>query len=249
MRARVSFALAVALAASTILALASVACSGSKEQPTGSNDGADDAGDAANDATESGYVLPGPLPRNCPADLPASNVPCAMEGLWCEYGDGGTHSTCTTLALCGVIAKSGGDLGWQITQPDPATCGPRPSDCPASYGEPADAACPSKGTCDYTEGRCACVICDDYDGSPEQNQWRCRAWSDVPGVYVDGGAATPDGSCPAERPRLGTPCSDSTIVCGYDSCNDIPIGPYLYCDLGTWSVGPQTDSCNHPGCR
>jgi hypothetical protein len=228
-----------------VSASVAIACSGSHEQATSTLDGGMDAGDASDELP---FVAPGPLPRVCPTEVPMTNSSCETPGLWCEYGDGGPHSTCTTTALCDTIAKTGDQLGWHITTPS-TTCGVQPADCPSSYGEPADAACPSKGTCNYARGRCECVICDDYDGSPEQNQWRCRAWSDVPGVYVDGGAPTPQGACPADRPRLGTPCSDTTIVCGYDSCNDIPIGPYLYCDLGTWSVGPQTDSCNHPACR
>jgi hypothetical protein len=241
------FASASLLVAAALGAIASatIACSSSDEPPTSTFDAGAEAGDASDDI---GFIAPGPLPRVCPTEVPMTSSSCETAGLWCEYGDGGPHSTCTTAALCDVIAKTGGTLGWHITPPTP-TCGIQPTDCPSSYGEPLDAACPSQGICNYSEGRCECVICDDYDGSPEQNQWRCRAWSDVPGIYVDGGATAPNGTCPAERPRLGTPCNDTTVVCGYDSCNDISIGPYQFCDLGTWSVGPQTDSCNHPGCR
>lgn len=190
----------------------------------------------------------------CPVAIPSVNQPCNEPGLWCEYADGGPHSLCTTKTHCDVLAKSGNVLGWHVTLPEPG-CGVQPIDCPAAYGEPVDAACLSQGMCDYPEGRCGCITCDNYDGSPEQDQWMCRAWSSIPAAFVDGGAITTSPTCTAERARLGTPCSDHTVVCGYDSCNGIPLGPYMTCSdfpassPSTWVVGPQTDSCNRPGCR
>jgi len=185
----------------------------------------------------------------CPATLPTADVACDAGGLWCEYGSPNVHSACITRVLCDTQAKNPTNTVWHVFAPPTGSCDPQPSDCPSSYGERADAACATNSVCDYAQGRCACVTCDDYDGSPEQDQWLCRAWSDVPVARVDGGALTDAGACPAARPRLGTPCDDSTVICGYDSCVAISLGPYMWCVDGRWAVGPQTDDCNHPSCQ
>ena len=189
----------------------------------------------------------------CPVAIPPPGVVCDQPGLWCEYGDGGTHSLCTTKVHCDVLPKSGNVIAWQIITPA-AGCGVEPADCPTTFGEQPDAACPSQGVCDYAEGRCGCITCNDYDGSPEQDQWMCRAWSSIPAELPDG-TITTSSACATERPRLGTPCTDHTVVCGYDACEGISLGPYLACadfpgpTQGTWVIGAQTDSCNKPGCR
>jgi hypothetical protein len=184
----------------------------------------------------------------CPPQAPPANLECNEPGLWCEYGDGGAHSLCTTKVHCDVLAKSGGLIAWHVMPAD-KNCGLQLADCPQAFGEAPDAACPSTGTCDYAEGRCGCITCDDYDGSPQKDQWMCRAWASIPAAFVDGGELTTSPTCTAERARLGSPCTDTTVVCGYDACNGLSLGPYTECIDGTWAVGPQTDSCNRPGCR
>ncbi len=210
------------------------------------DDAATDAGalDAGVDAGD--FFVRGD--SGCPLAIPAMAQPCDQPGLWCEYGDGGAHSLCTTKTHCDVLAKTGGVIAWHVALPE-VGCGVQPGDCPGAYGTQTDAACPSTGTCDYAEGRCGCITCDDYDGSPQLDQWMCRAWSSIPAAFVDGGALTTSPTCTPERARLGTACTDTTIVCGYDACNGLSLGPYTACAYGTWVVGPQTDSCNRPSCR
>ncbi len=226
-----------------------LACGGSSTTVAAADSGDDAAPDAgASDSTVDSQDIFVRGDAGCPVAIPASSQPCNEPGLWCEYGDGGSHSLCTTKTHCDVLAKTGGVIAWHVNPPD-IGCGVQPADCPAAYGQQSDAACPAQATCDYAEGRCACILCDDYDGSPERNQWACRPWSSVPAAFVDGGALTTSTTCTAERARLGTACTDTTVVCGYDACNGISLGPYTACAYGTWVVGPQTDSCNKPACR
>ena len=242
-------AIAAACAASSLglLGYGLLACGGDGKSADAGADAATDASptDAGGADVRTGFVRGD---AGCPLAVPAMAASCDQPGLWCEYGDGGPHSLCTTRTHCDVLTKTGSVLGWHVAPPEPS-CGVQPVDCPTAFGEALDAACPSRGACDYAEGRCGCITCDDYDGSPQLDQWMCRAWSSVPAALVDGGALTTSATCTSERARLGTRCTDTSVVCGYDSCNGLALGPYTTCGYGTWVVGPQTDSCNRPSCR
>jgi hypothetical protein len=189
--------------------------------------------------------LPDAAPSSCPPSPPVDDTACDAPGLWCEYG-GVAHSRCTTRAICFKKSGTGGAIRWTTFPPD-YSCAPNDDACPLEFAPRAT--CPAvPGVCDYAQGRCTCAECAGADGG-HASQWLCRAWSDVGAFLDDGGAANVPGACPAERPRLGTPCADQGFVCGYDACYGVPLGPYLACTNGTWAVGPQTDLCNPPACN
>jgi hypothetical protein len=185
----------------------------------------------------------------CPAAPPAQGASCASPGLWCQYGDD-PHARCAVRAYCN------GGLGpvhWDLTPPE-IDCEAAGAACPPSFATDAGA-CPPGTTarsCDYAEGRCACVSCMPADGDVERTEWTCRAWTDV-GTFIldDAGnivAAPPDvAACPPVPPHLGSACATSAI-CGYDSCTGVSLGWYEWCSGGTWAIGPQTDLCNLRAC-
>ena len=101
-----------------------------------------------------------------------------------------------------------------------------PAQCPTAFGLGEGRACPlTQGTCDYPEGRCACLSCAPDGGIGESSSyWHCRAWTDVPA------------GCPARAPALGSSCSfDGGLVCDYDQCCGGPaLGPSMQCSGGAW---------------
>jgi hypothetical protein len=184
----------------------------------------------------------------CPVAAPLDGIGCDVPGLWCEYG-GVAHGRCATRAVC--AKRGGGGTGgvvvWTVFGPDvPCT---NIGACPVAFAA-SDAGCPVLyGVCDYDAGRCACAECAADAGSGDPYIWQCRGWDDVKPFLADAAPANAPGACPPDRPRLGTECVDEGIVCGYDACYGVSLGPYLACADGRWAVGPQTDLCNPPTCH
>jgi hypothetical protein len=168
-----------------------------------------------------------PSERACPGSVPKDGGACApVEAvLACEYG-GNANRACTTFADCAAL-KAGAPLSWIVT---PATqgCGQNQAACPGTYGIGEGAACPAMNlSCDYDEGRCACLACAG-DGGVQSGYtggyWHCRAWKDVaPG-------------CPVPRPLLGSACTvQEGTLCDYDMCCSGPsLGPSALCAGGVW---------------
>ncbi len=203
--------------------------------------GASDAGEAPDAAPNT----------PCPPSPPQAGATCEKVGLWCQYGSD-PHGRCATRAYCNVTLETGA-LHWDLLPADP-NCGSAGTACPSSF-TPDAGPCPlgaGAHSCDFAEGRCACVNCDPADGGAERAEWTCRAWSDVATMELDDGGGLVEvphpGECPPIAPRLGTYCTDTKVICGYDSCGGVSLGWYEWCSDGTWAVGPQTDLCNLPVC-
>jgi hypothetical protein len=225
-----------------LVVLAGCGGGGTSGAPSDGGDSLD--ADATVPADGGAEAAPRDADVECPGAVPVDGAACDAPGLWCEYG-GGAHSRCSTRASCSKKSGTGGLNAWTVFAPD-VPCA-NIAACPGDFlGN--DAGCPVLyGVCDYDAGRCDCVECGGPAGGRTW-QWQCRAWSDVTPFYFDAGPADAPGACPPERPRLGTPCVDRGIVCGYDACYGVSLGPYLTCAGGRWAVGPQTDLCNPPSC-
>jgi len=235
----------VGLVLVALVALGGCGGSGSFASPA---DGGDPRGADATLPTDAS-AFDGGSGGECPTALPVDGTACDAPGLWCEYG-GGAHGRCSTRASCAKKSSTGGLVAWTIFAPPDLPC-TNVNACPTDFAS-SDAGCPAVyGACDYDAGRCACAECviGDGGGPPWPSQWQCRAWGDVsPFLLDDAGPANAPGACPPDRPRLGTPCGVPGIVCGYDACYGISLGPYLACENGRWAMGPQTDLCNPPTC-
>jgi hypothetical protein len=165
---------------------------------------------------------------SCPASVPKDGGTCSpMDGgvLACEYG-GNANGACTTFARC-ATPNASTPLHW-IVSPAAQGCAQNGAACPATYGSGEGAMCPAMNlSCDYAEGRCACLACAP-DGGVQNGYtggyWHCRAWNDV--------AA----GCPTPRPRLGSECSaPEGVVCDYGQCCGGPsLGPSALCAGGVW---------------
>jgi hypothetical protein len=114
----------------------------------------------------------------------------------CEFGDSPIFA-CDEVDRC----KEG---RWQQSVPDltdPA-CAAASVSCPGAYsGKPCTV---PNAHCDLgPQGRCECDQNAPVSGWP--SMWRCTS---LPG----------DARCPASRPRTGTPCDSSGILCSYNAC-------------------------------
>lgn len=166
-----------------------------------------------------------PTPANpfCPSAQPQDGSSCTHDGVKCEYGSDPRYS-CNWVASC--------DQGrWSVSTSNDMYC-PTPStnlpSCPATWSEAQSAGtCSALGTpCHYAEGWCSCI---DMGGPPMpdagmQAYWMC--------------AGAPSVGCPAERPHLGTTCTQPDLQCDYAPC-DQPQGLSVRCDgtYGTWVDG------------
>jgi hypothetical protein len=170
---------------------------------TGTNDGSHDTG-----TSDSGGG------KFCPALPPSGNMTCSPAGLECEYG-ANPNVDCNELYKC--LAA-----GWTLASPK-ESCPPL-SACPTNYDSissgkvmclAADAP-PTGGdlTCVYPKGTCICS-----NGSlpvSDGPYWTC----------IDATA-----KCPADRPRLGSACSDEGQSCDYGACEG---GIAIACMDGYW---------------
>jgi hypothetical protein len=175
----------------------------------------------------------GALVGACPAARPMWGVSCdAVAGVICEYGDDpdwgcndlaycSPPETCTSAAACARFA-------WAPLDESPPRC-PSPAlvsgpDCPASHADAVrGGACSKEGeVCVYAEGLCAC--------SSALGGWAC---------------ATPAAPCPPIRPRVGSACSVSDLLCDYGVCPGYPDDEVFECSgpttngkvSGFWSPG------------
>ena len=174
---------------------------------SGGTNGADGGGGGGGGGGGSG--------SGCPSSMPSPGGACSPTGLECEYGT--SNGRCNNP----IIDCDSGE--WKTPAPTPGPFCPAPSnDCPASKSDvPEGQACgDTEKICEYPDGRCACS--DQVSGPVEINPdggllpklWRCE--SPAPG-------------CPAERPRVGSSCSQVGQTCDYGSCT-IPDGTMIQCD-------------------
>jgi hypothetical protein len=139
---------------------------------------------------------------------PIGGNPCPEVGLQCEYGTN-PNPACNDIETCE-------SNGWSYPTPGPAC--PQGT-CPALYSEVSQGAdCSPQGLdCSYAQGQCNC---DQEPESANQNPvWLC---------------STPASGCPNPRPRIGAPCSQSSLYCDYGACTG---GIALQCTDGTWQEG------------
>ena len=169
------------------------------------------------------------LEGSCPSPVPPDGGACNLSGelLACEYG-GNANGACTTFAEC-LAVEAGAHLSWIVT-PAAEGCEQNSAACPVMYGSGEGARCPANNlSCDYAEGRCACLACAP-DGGVQNgytgDYWHCRAWKDV--------AA----GCPTPRPLLGSVCTaPEGTLCDYTQCCGGPsLGPSMLCAGGVWRV-------------
>jgi hypothetical protein len=192
---------------------------------TDAHEGAD-AGDSS--MTDGGPLDGAFVSPVCPPYPPTAGSACAPKGVSCEYG-------AFTDGLCNVVWSCGSNAEWYELYTGSfcdARDGGNDPTCPSTYAQAADAgACsPSAGTCEYPEGRCACV---SWCGGPPP---------------IDGGAPPrwvcdkPYGAgCPAVRPRIGSGCSGGPMYCGYDICCG---GTEMACtDAGYWQGSVMAGGC------
>ncbi len=188
------------------------ACGGKQDDPT--------TGDAGSDGAKADAQ---PLSPDCPTAQPSDGASCSHDGLSCEYGSDPRY-TCNWLATC----SSG---TWSVSTSNDAYCptpATNPSACPATYGAAQQgSACTAVDVpCSYAEGWCSCVFVGGPpipDGGGPDSIWMC------------GGSLS--AGCPASRPRIGTPCTASGVMCAYAPCNT-PDGLAVACDpsTGTWNT-------------
>lgn len=149
-------------------------------------------------------------PAGCPAAMPADGEPCSPAALQCEYGNF-AWSDCNAMATCTT-------KGWSVAPPPAAICASNNTMCPSSVAEiQRGAACSSAGiTCFFAEATCACSNKVGTGGEPV---WACD---------------DPPAGCPVQRPHLGEPCSDATLVCDYSSCGAAVHNIKQQCKDGYW---------------
>jgi hypothetical protein len=152
----------------------------------------------------------------CPASVPVQGASCNVS-VTCEYRGADTTHECSTMASCNGSK-------WYLSPPA-AGCGTHPSPCPATYATLAEgAACPTglAGSCDYDEGRCACLPCFTSAGAQNGMLWTCRKWD-------SGGAG-----CPPLAPLAGTACGTPDQFCYYSGFCGIGVGSNYKCTDGYW---------------
>ncbi len=183
-------------------------------------------GSAASGGTAPGAAGEGgaPMPVGCPAVVPADGMPCTppweapiVPGLGevvtthCSWGQDSRRS-CRMRALCE-------DGAWQVTAPDPASCGECPPFEP-QHGE----ACPAAG---LQCGQCVCSACEGGDDSSEcppvdPPQWFCP---ELPA------------ECPFPAAQAGSPCSVEGTECR-ETCGEV-----VRCEAGVWQWLRCTACC------
>ncbi len=176
-------------------------------------------------------------PPTCPKAPPVNGSNCDHRSLVCETG-GDAHLRCTTISACQdkLDPHDPAGIAWSVAPPAASCLASNDVSCPVSFGDVSVASvCPTAGvTCDYTEGRCACLACN-----PTGLNWRCRAWAE--------GLNT---RCPSDRPLVGSRCDDlEGIQCRYDDGCLVSLGPDLVCFGGLWTLrlgAPR--ACPQPVC-
>jgi hypothetical protein len=170
----------------------------------------------------------------CPSTPPDLFASCdGLSGVECEYGD--PYGRNRTSASCGVTAV-GQPPVWIV---DTTTVPPNPASCPATFAAAQTGSCTADAhlSCDYDEGRCACLCPDGQSAAT----WACRSRDDL------------QPHCPSLRPLAGDGCTDEGLMCSYDKfCSESPLsfGPDLICQNGYWAFGRFRGggACSMPAC-
>ena len=175
----------------------------------------------------------GSLAAACPGSVPASGSRCSEPGdLDCEYGTD-WNPMCNAVAEC----WRGGSLDstWQLqaaatgsNSPCPTPTEPSPP-CPVSLPV-ADSACGPEVMeilCPYAPVVCGCIQSGDGPAPDASGNWIC---------------SSPGSGCPADRPRIGSACTDTSDndFCAYAVCG---IGGVTSCSGGVWMEGVLTSHC------
>jgi hypothetical protein len=197
-----------------------------------------DAGSEGGDlgTGDGGLILVEPAcpatPPTCPSLAPSEGMPCVplsnplLSLFLCEYGDDPV-SDCNTVAYCE------NDSTWHVQSPTDAGLCPTalPAACPPSFADALDSGLASEAGLAFLEGGTACptatLSCSYSEGT-------CACESG----YLRFICTSPPGpTCPATRPRYGTPCSSDAGSCnerGGQFCN----GPWLeaetVCECSSW---------------
>lgn len=151
----------------------------------------------------------------CPADVPASDLACSAEGVTCEYGDE-IRPGCRTKATC-TQAK------WQVAVAGcPPLPGPGEKGCPTAI---TTGDCSPDGLqCDMGgDSTCVCASC--LGPCSITPVWACARPPTTPG-------------CPSRAPRLGTACTQESLVCTYGPLCAPMLSAGRRCANGVWSDEP-----------
>ena len=169
----------------------------------------------------------------CPAAPPGLFAPCdGLDGAECEYGD--PYGRNRISASCGVTTL-GQPPVWVVGN---TTVPVNPASCPPTFAAAQTGSCTAAAnlSCDYDEGRCACVCPEGQTAAT----WACRSRDDV------------QPPCPALRPLAGDGCTDEGLMCNYAKyCGEssLSFGPPMVCQHGYWRFGPPGGgACGTPAC-
>ena len=194
-----------------------VAACGGSVVGTGGNGGGDQSGDGGGGGNGDG----GGRATGCPTTEPTSGA-CCPNGLACEYG--------TSNGICesGFIDCENGRWVEPPIVPGPA-CLPS-TGCPASESDvQVGTECGDQDLeCNFPTGRCTCSqqqggpIQVNPDGGLLPREWRCE---------------TPSDGCAAQRPRIGSDCSQEGQTCNYGGC-EMPDSVEIQCVSGRWASEP-----------
>jgi hypothetical protein len=172
----------------------------------------------------------------CPEEIPQGGAPC-FESASCEY-DRTVYHGCSTEAVCSITGNVGAST-WQVSIPE--HCAARSPLCPAAFGTLAiGAPCPpaisapsffeqtKPVTCDYAQGRCGCIACED-SALHQGSKWSCSVWGEPVGWS---GPKRMD--CPRPRPLAGDACDTPDLECSYGNPCNMVFGQELCLAGGYW---------------
>jgi hypothetical protein len=149
----------------------------------------------------------------CPDTQPATGGPCSGD-VACEYGSAWWDVSCDTVMHC----TSG---AWAIDDVSSESCFPEPGANPTG--------CPIDPTTVRPESGCdTAAIC--YYGQGAFCECQPRSQAEDAGL---GWICGPDPTCPSTRPRIGAPCGDEGLTCGYGDES----GFEVECQSGAWTGG------------
>jgi hypothetical protein len=195
------------------------ACSGKvagADKGSGADGGPGPVSNTTDDNPSSGPQ--GSLVAACPSSKPTNGTSCTPIGQLCEYGD-------DVSSQCNYVAHCSPEGSWESVSGDACTTSFAACDSSAV----TNASCnPGTKPCATATGVCTCF---DHSMGPAQ--------MDDGGVVPDPygyACADPDPRCPAwpKRPRIGSACSSSDVLCDYSPCG--AYGLAFRCDSGGfWS--------------
>jgi hypothetical protein len=159
----------------------------------------------AGDAGDGDASRPAPV---CPTAPPADGAACAVDELYCDYGD-------SPNPLCDALFVCEGSTWHDISQE--RTCPPLGATCPASFGAAGGCGFQDESElCVYATGTCVCGYSMLETSGPS---WFCTSTT---------------AGCPTAPPRLGDACpADTPADCDYGQCTD---GVGMTCAGGHWAL-------------